>query len=77
MTEEKRKKANDLAYEISEVKESLSYCNMMLENHHDCLRVVSTLTFRVPKDIARSILLLSKDALEKQLTKLEKEFDEL
>lgn len=77
MTNEKLQEAVKLAEQIDNVKEYLLHCNIMLDNHHDQLTVMSSMCFKVPKDIANGILQLSKDALERQLADLEKQFNEI
>lgn len=77
MTNEKLQQAVKLAEQIENVKAYLLNCNIMLDNHHNQLTVTSSKTFKVPKDIANGILQLSKDALERQLADLEKQFNEI
>jgi hypothetical protein len=77
MTEEIREKANKLAKEIKETREDLLHCKIMLENHHTGLYVKSSMGYNIPDDIASGVLQLSKDAIERKLEKLEKEYSEL
>ena len=77
MTEQIRQEANRLADEICKVEKSLAHCKIMMENHHNHLQVSSTMSFTVPNEIANGILQLSRDALERQLTELEHEFEQL
>ena len=78
MTEETRKKANELAEKIRDTKHYLKDCNTMLENNYNHIVVrISLLSFEIPQDIQHEILKISKNALECQLRQLEKEFEKL
>jgi molecular chaperone GrpE (heat shock protein) len=78
MTEEIREKANELAKEIKETREDLLHCKVMIENKHTRLYVKScSIGYYIPEDIASGVLQLSKDAIERKLEKLEKEYSEL
>lgn len=77
MTEDIRVKANKLAEQIEIAKNELCNCNIMLENHHKGLYIKSSIGYRLPDDIANAVLQLSKDAIERKLEKLEKEYNEL
>jgi hypothetical protein len=78
MTEEIREKANELAEEIEKTREDLLHCKVMIENKHTRLYVKScSIGYYIPEDIASGVLQLSKDAIERKLKKLEKEYNEL
>jgi hypothetical protein len=78
MTEEIREKANKLAKEIKETREDLLHCKILIENKHTRLYVKScSIGYYIPEDIASGVLQLSKDAIERKLEKLEKEYSEL
>ena len=77
MTGERLQRGIELAKKIDDVNSWLTTCNIMLEHHHNNLKVTGNMTFNVPDDIANGILQLSKDALERQLAGLQKQFEEL
>lgn len=77
MTEEIREKANELAEEIKKTKSDLCNCEIMLENQHKGLFIKSSIGYSLPDDIASGVLQLSKDAIERKLARLEKEYSEL
>ena len=77
MTEEIRAKANELAEEIEKTKSDLCNCKIMLENQHKGLFIKSSIGYSLPDDIARGVLQLSKDAIERKLEKIKKEYNEL
>lgn len=82
MTEEQRKKANELADKIKNTRYYLGDCKNMLEKDYSGIEVRCTLStvilhFELPKDIRLEILAISKNALECQLRQLEKEFEKL
>ena len=78
MTEEIREKANELAEEIMKTREDLLHCKTMLVNKHNRLYVKScSIGYYIPEDITSGVLQLSKDAIERKLARLEKEYSEL
>lgn len=77
MTEEVRTRANELAQQIKDIKEDITTCKVMLENHHDKITIRSNLFFGLPSETADVVLRLSFDALQKKLDRLEKEYSEL
>lgn len=78
MTEEIREKANELAEEIEKTREDLLHCKVMIKNNDTRLYVKScSIGYYIPEDIASGVLQLSKDAIERKLEKLEKEYNEL
>jgi len=82
MTEETRKKANELASKIKDTELYLRDCNKMLENDYCGIEVRcplsnTILSFELPKDFCYEILKMSKLALERQLRQLEEEYEKL
>lgn len=82
MTEETRKKANELATKIKDTELYLRDCNIMLENNYSdivvrCPLSTTILSFEIPRDICHKVLEMSENALECQLRKLEEEFEKL
>lgn len=82
MTEEARKKANELAAKIKDTELYLRDCNEMLEQGYNGVEVrlpicATILKFKILQDICHEILKISEKALECQLKQLEKEFEKL
>jgi len=79
MTNEKLQQGFKLKEEIEDVRGQITHCEIMIENDHP-VRLVSgnnAFTANLAKELTQGVLRLAKDALERRLAALEKQYEEL
>ena len=69
--------ASTLAMKIADLEDDLTQCNIMYKNKHTHLEIKSNMKFKLPDSQAETVLLIAKNAIERELQEAKEKFEKL